>query len=77
VRPFEPWNMSLLVIRLAICQIELAVIQRPLKLTMTAQGRPEHARRAHIADALRAKMLAGIAASLGTGLVLELAEVRM
>ena len=76
MRPFEPWNMSLLVIRLAICQIELAVIQRPLKLTV-AQERAEHARRAHITDALRAKMLAGIAASLGTGLVLELAEVRM
>jgi hypothetical protein len=28
-------------------------------------------------DALRAKILAGIAASLGTGLVLELAEVGM
>jgi hypothetical protein len=68
--------MSLLLIRLRDLPNRLAVIQRSLKLTVT-QGRAEHARRAHMTDALRAKILAGIAASLGTGLVLELAEVGM
>jgi hypothetical protein len=68
--------MSLLVIRLRDLPNHLAVIQRPLKLTV-AQGRAKPARRAHMTDALRAKILAAIAASLGTGLVLELAEAGM
>jgi hypothetical protein len=65
--------MSLLVIRLRDLPNHLAVIQRPLKSTV-ARGRAKPARRAHMTDALRAKILA---ASLGTGLVLELAEVGM
>jgi len=39
-------------------------------------GRWDDANRPHMTDALRAKILVGIADSLGTGLVRELAEVR-
>jgi hypothetical protein len=68
--------MSLLVIRLLDLPNRLGSYSAPAKIN----GGPRacgHTRTAHMTDALRAKILAGIAASLGTGLVLEPAEVGM
>jgi hypothetical protein len=68
--------MSRLVIRLRDLPNRIGGYSATAKLTV-AQGRAEHARPAHMTDALRAKILAGIAASLGTGLALELVEMGM
>src|SRR4029077_13159359 len=74
-RRFEQWNMSLLVIRRRDLPNRVGGYSAAAKLTVSQGLRNTHA--SHMTDALRAKILAGIAASLGAGLVLELAEVGM